>query len=199
MLESGQRLPRADLGKDESKTPQNDISKRRAQILKAQRFVKMIYVNDQGLISTPRTHRRRTQNYIQELEKEVLRLRAREAEMQKELQSNPSLCPSRSHSNGLPSPSLSTVSAPQLSPKDHSITVDLTGYAQVEPEFSCTINAALEPTPRYSPPTIDVTARLSDIGIKDAGTCTGAVCGMDAQAAINFILEYVSSYSFSRI
>lgn len=142
-----------------------------------------------------RTHRRRTQNYIQELEKEVLRLRAREAEMQSELESRSSSFSSRSQSAGLPSPSSSISSDHSLRPiKDISITIEPKGYAQFEPEYSCTIGTALEPTPAYSPLLSDFTARISDMSIKDAGTCTGAVCGLNAQAAINFVLGWVWSY-----
>ncbi|KAK5952050.1 hypothetical protein OHC33_006937 [Knufia fluminis] len=171
----GKQLPndkRSEDDEDESTALQNDVSKRRAQILKAQR-----------------THRRRTQNYIQELEKEVLRLRAREAEMQSELESRSSSFSSRSQSAGLPSPSSSISSDHSLRPiKDISITIEPKGYAQFEPEYSCTIGTALEPTPAYSPLLSDFTARISDMSIKDAGTCTGAVCGLNAQAAINFVL-----------
>ena len=113
--------------------------------------------------------------------------------MYSELESRSSVFSSRSGSNGLPSPSPSAGSdQSQHYTKNNIITVDLTGYAQLVPERSCAIGAALEPTPEYSPPTIDITASVTDMAIKDAGTCTGAVCGMDAQAAINFILKYVS-------
>lgn len=115
--------------------------------------------------------------------------------MQSKLESRSSSSRSRSQFHGLSSLSSSPGSDySQQFPKDNSVTVDLTGYAQLEPEYPCTIAAALKPTPEYSPPSIDIIACAVDVSVEGVETCTGAVCGMDAQAAINFILEYVLSY-----
>lgn len=158
-----------------STSAKNNVSKRRAQILKAQR-----------------THRRRTQNYIQELEKEVLRLRAREAEMLAELESRSSSSRSQSQSYGLPSPSPSSEGgrSEAVKPNDTpTVMVDFTDFGHLEPEYPCTIQAALGPLFEFSPSSQDITTPMNEISINEAGTNSGVVCSMDAQAAIDFILD----------
>jgi len=70
-------------------------------------------------------------------------------------------------------------------PNDMSITLDLTGYAQLQPEYSCITSAVLKPTAAYFSPRIDVVACATEIGARNGGSCTDALCSMNAQSAIN--------------
>lgn len=75
-------------------------------------------------------------------------------------------------------------------PYQDAVTIDLTEYSKVSSEYSCVVGATLESAPKFEIPSPETNSVASlCTSIKDAGTCTGVVCGMDPQTAIDFILE----------
>jgi hypothetical protein len=161
-----------------------------------------------------RTHRQRTQGYIRELEKEVLRLRDSERALKYE-NANLKRClsgsgilapevPSPTSSRGnvssaepvlfLPEPSSLTVETSSAA----SVIIDLTDLSAIEPEKWCSVTAAMEEVRPYELPTVSPAQLSGDpSGAMPATLREGSVGNYGAspalspQAAIDFVLEYV--------
>ena len=159
-----------------------------------------------------RTHRQRTQGYIRELEKEVLRLRDSETALKAE---NVSLKDTINR-GGLPMPEpdsitwrngaspssdaglLFTASSPEFGDISSagSVTIDLTELSVIEPETWCSVTAAMEEPRVFELPTI-APAQLSDYNqhgsqktLREGSVGNyGTVPALSPQAAIDFVLE----------
>ncbi|KIW08306.1 uncharacterized protein PV09_01224 [Verruconis gallopava] len=174
------------------KTP----TRRREQVLQAQR-----------------THRQRTQGYIRELEKEVLRLRDSETALKSEnarlkgiLSQNGILVSenaSPAGQDGSASPEdpiclLSEPSPPAVGDASSigSVRIDLTALNTFENEKWCSVTSAMQDTRPFELPTISQ-AQLFDYGCLDGPIALregsdgnyGPIPAMNAQAAIDFVLE----------
>lgn len=163
-----------------------------------------------------RTHRRRTQRYIRELENEVLRLRSREKvaldrvrDLEKQLgvtggdaQSNTtSDTPLEYTTPGSDQPAYSFSSTPNPTPtvSDHgtagtpSVSIDLTLLSQSQPEYACCDTAADKPDPNLAylndiPNQIDRQQPNGKVSFPSNGYGTELVA-LDAQAAVDFVLK----------
>lgn len=164
-----------------------------------------------------RTHRQRTQGYIRELEKEVLRLRDSETALKAEnkqlkaaLNQNGLSLPNGAspptwRSSFSPPPDntlLFAASSPDFGALSSatSVTIDLTELNVIEPEKWCSVTAAMEETRPFEIPTISP-AQLSEYETNGVMSTLrqgsvgnyGAFPALSPQAAIDFVLEYVHS------
>lgn len=162
-----------------------------------------------------RTHRQRTQGYIRELEKEVLRLRDNESVLKA---GNSSLKDALVR-GGLPlpnhgdSPDLSagvsiasdldlryTATSLELG---NSVTVDLTELNAIEAEEWCSVTAAMEDRIPFEAPTALPSLALICGDVNPPRTLRegsvgnyGSAPALSPQAAIDFVLEYGHRLSF---
>jgi hypothetical protein len=170
-----------------------------------------MYSSYAALISDSRvsTHRQRTQGYIRELEKEVIRLREREGILTKENEALRMKAESYHQvliSNGLAPPDDTDFTAQQqyLTPSSNvetqsiaassapSIVVDLTDLATIEAEKGCSTRAAMESGRPYEQPPVN--PALLAISINNSRNETGQEQNtspsiLSPQAGIDFVLE----------
>lgn len=160
------------------------------------------------LITPYRTHRQRTQGYIRELEKEVLRLREREQELLGEKQTlndQAELLKQVLLSNNLSLPSgISPVGAvPTAHEYDKDsiftaqalVTVDLTELSRIEAEKWCGITATEEMPPPYVEPSSDTLQLFRTVSPPTDGSASSDLehrrlpTTLNAQSAVDFVLE----------
>ena len=155
-----------------------------------------LYVTCQSsaIIDFARAHRRRTQNYILELEKEVLRFRTREAELLAELEYYRSRgdLQNGSQSQTTEDQDMSRNGSLLSKPKPSTVTVDFSSYELTEPQYPCSVTGAFQSMPNFSPsPYTEIPiestegTNISDMPLADS-TSTYT---MNSQNAIDFILE----------
>lgn len=102
------------------------------------------------LIELCRTHRRRTQNYVQELEKEVLRLRAREMELLEELKTHATANQRGFDISTSPSDSAYSNYSDQNTPNSDLTKIDLLGISKIQLEASYMTTPTSEQQMRFS-------------------------------------------------
>jgi hypothetical protein len=162
------------------------------------------------VLSCHRNHRQRTQGYIRELEKEVLRLRARECELVDENQTLHGQVKSlkqmlASNSTQLPYEFSSPETRSDLPPSNGTIreataeptvTVDLTDLSRIEAKKWCEVTAETEiPPPYIEPPskpaksfrtTVTAPGEVAKIASPTSRIISTT---LSAQSAIDFVLE----------
>ena len=169
--------------------------------------IKLLFKIFSNVLCCYRNHRQRTQGYIRELEKEVLRLRARESELVDEnqaLHDETKLLKQMLASNSIQLPYefsvYETGSDPMLSNEtsretttEPTVTIDLTDLSRIEASKWCGVTAAAEIPPRYVEPSKTVKS------FRNAVTTPGArivsqssriiSTTLSAQLAVDFVLE----------
>lgn len=160
------------------------------------------------LIRCRRTHRQRTQGYIRELEKEVLRLRELEKELVGEKETLNEQIELLKHvllSNNLSLPSgfdpVGNAPTTHDNGKDSifasqaPVTVDLTELSRIEAEKWCGITAAEEVPPPYVEPTSDALQLFRTLSPPSGAPATSSsetriiAPTLNAQSAVDFVLE----------
>ena len=161
------------------------------------------------MLSCYRNHRQRTQGYIRELEKEVLRLRARENDLADEnqtLHDQVKLLKQMLASNGIQLPY--GISSPEImadlplsndtsdeTMAEPTVTVDLTDLSRIEAEKWCGITAAAEIPPQYVEPSKTVQSFRTTVTASQKVTTTASPGSriismtLSAQSAVDFVLE----------
>lgn len=161
------------------------------------------------MLSCHRNHRQRTQGYIRELEKEVLRLRERENELVDESQAlhdQVKLLKQMLASNSIQLPyefwSFETEGDMQSSgtsretTAEPTVTIDLTDLSRVEASKWCGITAAVEiPPPYVEPPSKAIKSFRTTVtapgGVAKITSPSSRIIStaLSAQSAVDFVLE----------
>jgi hypothetical protein len=171
------------------------------------------------LMSSNSTHRQRTQGYIRELEKEVLRLRETEGQLSVEnqnLKAKVDVCVHTLHSNGIPVPEVSVSASPSyfrttssnlgsqqdllsnsgyalsggMSSAADSVSIDLRDLETLEPEYPCSRTAGLaDPRQFELPEDQNAFMNFPYRERSHSDNQQGSATHLGAQAGIDFILE----------